>query len=130
MTEEPLVQEIEKAQRVFGMILGQEPRYYRSPMGLSNPHLKRALERTDLQLIAWDVRTFDKGKTAVEIFEKVAGQKRRVSPVRDGSIVLLHDGGRSVEELLQAVERILQHFQALGYSFVNLDELFGVHSSS
>jgi peptidoglycan/xylan/chitin deacetylase (PgdA/CDA1 family) len=124
LTKTPLVNEINRTQSVLSGLSGITPRYYRSPMGLSNPHLASALRETDMKLIAWDVRPFDRGESSKTIIDRVTGVNKKTSPVSDGSIVLLHDGGASPSTLVESVKGIIEHFQALGFSFVSLDELF------
>ncbi|PIU18720.1 MAG: hypothetical protein COT18_09930, partial [Elusimicrobia bacterium CG08_land_8_20_14_0_20_59_10] len=115
----PLRAEILRAQQMFKDILGEAPKYYRSPMGLTNPHLGPVLRETGLKLVGWDVRPFDRGIPAKTTAARINGA------AVDGSIVLLHDGGADPENLSVAVSGIIGHFTALGYSFVNLDELLG-----
>jgi peptidoglycan/xylan/chitin deacetylase (PgdA/CDA1 family) len=125
LTKKPLVTQILRTQQVLEDLSGKSPQYYRSPMGLSNPHLGSALRETELQLIAWDVRPFDRGKSAHALVARIAGEGKKIGSAGDGSIVLLHDGGASAENLINAVTQIMESFQKLGYSFVSLDELLG-----
>jgi len=118
LTGLPMEAEILRAQRILADLSGTSPEYYRSPMGLTNPHLGPALRSLGLKLVGWDVRPYDRGKPAKGTAASVAGA------AGDGSIVLLHDGGASPENLTAAVSEIIERFQALGYTFVSLDELF------
>lgn len=118
LTGPPMEAEILRAQRALKDLTGAAPVYYRSPMGLTNPHLGPVLRSLGLKLIGWDIRPYDRGRPAKETAARV------VSAAGDGSIVLLHDGGAAPEELKAAVSEILERFQTLGYTFVSLDELF------
>ncbi|HAH31203.1 MAG TPA: hypothetical protein DCL44_02695 [Elusimicrobia bacterium] len=113
----PLKTEILRTQQVIKDLSGISPKYYRSPMGLTNPHLGPVLRATGLKLIGWDVRPYDRGTPAKVTVARIAGA------ARDGSIVLLHDGGASPENLAAAATGVIKHFQALGYSLVSLEEL-------
>ena len=124
LTTKLLTREINRAQTVLQNLSGLSPKYYRSPMGLANPHLASALNETGLKLIAWDVRPFDRGTSAEMIVKRVVGTDKGRGPARDGSIVLLHDGVTAPENLIAAVTLIVKHFQERGYSLVSLDELF------
>jgi peptidoglycan/xylan/chitin deacetylase (PgdA/CDA1 family) len=123
LTTRPLAREINRAQTVLRTLSGQSPKYYRSPMGLANPHLAPALTEIGLKLIAWNVRPFDRGESAETIVRRVLGSEGKKIPQADGSIVLLHDGGAASPYLVDAVREIIDRFQAQGYSLVNLDEL-------
>lgn len=96
---------------------GRQPLHYRSPMGLTNPHLAAALRRTGLALVGWEVRSFDRRPaSAAQVVERV------VQRVRDGSIVALHDGGVRRETLLAIAGGLIQALRAGGYRFVRLDD--------
>ena len=117
LTGIPLETEILRAQLALKDLTGAAPAYYRSPMGLTNPHLGPVLRALELRLISWDVRPFDRGTPAEVTAARVS------KAAGDGSIVLLHDGGVSPEDLTAAVTEIIGRFQALGYTFVSLDEI-------
>jgi peptidoglycan/xylan/chitin deacetylase (PgdA/CDA1 family) len=114
----PLKTEILRTQQVLKDLSGIAPEYYRSPMGLTNPHLGPVLLETELKLVGWDVRPYDRFKPVKATTERVA------RAARDGSIVLLHDGGASSDNITAAVTEIIERLQGRGYIFVSLDELF------
>ncbi len=109
--------EVAHAQQTLCDILGRAPRYFRSPAGLTNPHLPGVLKRLDLVLVGWDVRAFDRGAPAHVTAERVM---RRA---RDGSIILLHDGGADAGCLVGAVAQVVTGLRARGYTFVPLEDL-------
>lgn len=117
LTGGPLKSEIMNAQKAIKDMSGISPIYYRSPMGLTNPHLGPVLREAGLKLIGWDVRPYDRGTPAKVTAGRITGA------ARDGSIVLLHDGGASPETLTAAVTEAIEHFQSQGYCFVSLNEL-------
>jgi peptidoglycan/xylan/chitin deacetylase (PgdA/CDA1 family) len=123
LTTAPLVREMNRTQRVLKELSGITPRYYRSPMGLSNPHLPPALRATGLKLVAWNVRPYDRGASTATIVSRIVGNRNGEAPASDGSVVLLHDGGVSGEALIPAVRQVIERFQEMGYSLVSLDEL-------
>jgi peptidoglycan/xylan/chitin deacetylase (PgdA/CDA1 family) len=110
--------ELEQAQRVLGELIGHPPAFFRSPMGLTNPHLAGALRRHGLTLIGWDVRSFDqKARSAGVVIDRILGK------VHDGSIILLHDGGGSADVLLEVVGAVIDALRDRGYDFVRVDGL-------
>jgi peptidoglycan/xylan/chitin deacetylase (PgdA/CDA1 family) len=112
-----LREEIGRAQETLRDILGRAPRYFRSPAGLTNPHLPGALSRLGLTLVGWDVRPFDRGAEPQAVIERVARQ------ARDGSVIVLHDGGARAEALVRIVAAVVAHLRSAGYTLVSLDEL-------
>jgi peptidoglycan/xylan/chitin deacetylase (PgdA/CDA1 family) len=116
-----LDREIQRAQQVFKNILGTAPRFFRSPMGLTNPHLFGALKRIGLRLVGWDLRGLDQRAGAP------APVIRRVSNrCRDGSIILLHDGGADPQVLVDIVHSIIPVLRNQGFAFVRLDEFLAM----
>jgi peptidoglycan/xylan/chitin deacetylase (PgdA/CDA1 family) len=87
-------------------------------MGLTNPHLPGALKKLGLRLVGWDVHG---GRRRGEAPEAVAG--RVAGRVRDGSVVLLHDGGADPEALAAAVRGLVRTLRERGYALVRVDEL-------
>jgi peptidoglycan/xylan/chitin deacetylase (PgdA/CDA1 family) len=116
-----LEREIQRAQQVFQDILGTAPLFFRSPMGLTNPHLFGALKRIGLRFVGWDIRGLDQraGASAPVI--------RRISTrCRDGSIILLHDGGANAPVLMDIVHNLIPALQNQGFAFVRLDEFLAL----
>jgi peptidoglycan/xylan/chitin deacetylase (PgdA/CDA1 family) len=86
-------------------------------MGLTNPHLKKALNDAALVLVGWDVRAYDKKNEPIDTIARVIGR------TRDGSIIAMHDGGVSPEKLLATVSGVIIGLQSRGYRLVPLAEL-------
>ncbi|MEW6264800.1 MAG: polysaccharide deacetylase family protein [Thermodesulfobacteriota bacterium] len=112
-----LLKEIMYAQAAIGAIIGRPPALYRPPVGLTNPHLNGALKKAGLTCVGFDVRLWDRGadpeKVLTRLFERT----------RDGSIILLHDGGADPSYLASLLERVIRSLPALGFKIVRLDEL-------
>lgn len=112
-----LRREIERAQETLGAITGVRPRYFRSPMGLTNPHLPGALRAAGVRFIGWDVGGGDRGAPP----EALA--RRLLARLRDGSVILLHDGRADPAALVAAVRQLVVTARQQGYAFVPLEEL-------
>jgi peptidoglycan/xylan/chitin deacetylase (PgdA/CDA1 family) len=117
-----LDREIRMAQEAIAAAIGKVPSYFRPPMGLTNPHLKRALKKHGLSVVGWDVRPFDTTASA----EKVT--KRVLKKIRNGSIIALHDTGRIPAELARLTDELVTGIEERGYTFGNLTELTGVRA--
>jgi len=103
----------EAIQRATGVI----SKYFRPPIGLTTPHFQNALERVGLTLVGWDVRPMDSAQPPTVVIERV------LKNVRDGSIVLLHDGNVPAEKIIEIVGTIVRELRSRGYSFARVDEL-------
>lgn len=112
-----LGEEIERTQGIIRAIANVTPRYFRPPMGLTNPHLPRALRETNVTLVGWDAGGGDRKGDVGDVVERI------LRDARDGSIILLHDGGADPARLVGLVDEIVSECRRRGYSFVSLEEL-------
>ena len=81
---------------------GAPTRLFRPPIGHTNPIIARVAEELGLSMIGFSVRAYDglRGATA-------AGVARRViAGLRDGAIVLMHDGAERDDRAVVAVEAL------------------------
>ncbi len=117
LTGSKLTDEMTRTQRAIQQAAQITPRYVRSPAGLTNPFFPSALRRTGLTLVGWDVRPFD---TAGRIQDAI---DRIIREARDGSIILLHDGGVPATQIIQIVSAAITELRARGFEFERLDRL-------
>jgi len=110
-----LTDEIEKTQKEIAIATGITPVFMRPPVGLTNPHYNRVLKRLGLQMVGWDVRSMDTRWPANDVVKRV------LKNTRDGSIILLHDGGRPPENVLEIVSKIVHGLRAKGFEFESLN---------
>jgi peptidoglycan/xylan/chitin deacetylase (PgdA/CDA1 family) len=113
-----LTEEIEKAQQAIEKVADQKPKYFRPLAGLTNPHLPRALKKTGVILVGWDVGAFDRQASSPEVVIE-----RILRRLKGGSIIMLHDGGTNSDILLAIVSGLLVKLKDRGYSSVRLDKL-------
>jgi len=115
-----LAREIRRTQEVIRAVTGKTPAFYRPPMGLTNPHLSWAVRQAGLTVIGWEVRPFDTQKDADTVIRRV------LNKVRDGSIILLHDGGRNAAHIAHVVEELAKTLPEHGFSFTSLETITGL----
>jgi peptidoglycan-N-acetylglucosamine deacetylase len=105
--------EVSRAQATIQAVTGSSPQFFRAPAGLRNPFLDPVLNRLQLRLASWTRRGFDTVDTNPDaVFRRLA------NPLRDGDILLLHDGnaarGRGgVPVILDVLPRLLDALSAL-----------------
>lgn len=120
---EQIFAEFAAANRTLAAILGQPPRFVRTPAGVSRPNLADVLQRLQLRNVAWDVRGLEGVYRDPErIAARVAGR------ARNGSIILLHElyyGMRCFEprQSLATAQRTIDRLRERGFHFVRLDRL-------
>ncbi len=94
---------------------GLRPKLFRPPYGVTNPNLKKAVERGGYIPVGWNVRSLDTViKDGNKLFDKInAGLK-------PGAIFLFHDTSKTTLEVLP---KFLQEVKKKGYRVVPLDKL-------
>ena len=96
-------------------LTGRRPDLLRAPYGDYDDTVIKTVHRLGVYPIQWDVDSLDwKDISAEKIAERV------LRGVKDGSIVLFHNGGKHTAEALPA---ILSELQSRGYEIVPVSEL-------
>lgn len=94
-------------------VIGQKPRFFRPPYGVTNPNLASAIAACGHVTVGWSVRSLDSVLEAERVFNRVKG-------VKAGDIVLFHDYSEASFSILP---RFLDHVNNLGLKIVRVDEL-------
>lgn len=110
-----MIEEIERCGEIITEITGQSTVYFRPPFGVTNPNIKRAVQRTQQQVIAWNIRSLDTVKTDEDVI-----YQRIIQRIKPGSIILLHD---TSDKTIRVLERLLQYMAENKYKSVRIDEL-------
>ena len=117
-----LDREIRMAQEAIEAAISKVPAYFRPPIGLTNPHLRSALKKHGLSVVGWDVRPFDTTASAEKVIRRV------LKKIRNGSIIALHDTGRSPADLARLTDELVTRIKEREYTFGELEELTGVRA--
>jgi hypothetical protein len=110
------------AQEAIQAAIGKVPAYFRPPMGLTNPHLRRVLKKHELSVVGWDIRPFDTTASPEKVIKRV------LEKIRNGSIIALHDTGRSPAELARLTDELVTKIKEREYKFGQLEELTGIRT--
>lgn len=117
-------EELARGERAVAAFTGG-PVLYRPPIGLKSPELGRAVWARGLTLVAWSLHARD---TWVHDPERIA--RRVLARVREGDVVLLHDGhhapGMHRRACAEAVRLILEGLKERGLECVTVPELLGL----
>jgi peptidoglycan-N-acetylglucosamine deacetylase len=113
-----LTADLALAQNTIEKHTGTTPRFFRPPVGLSNPNTFRAAAALRLKVIGWNIRSLDTRSTDPE--QIVRRIERRLRP---GAIILLHDGNIPAERLVATVKLLLAKLREHGYEVVRLDRM-------
>jgi peptidoglycan/xylan/chitin deacetylase (PgdA/CDA1 family) len=113
-----LQRELAQTQAVIEKTSGGVPKFFRPPIGLSNPRTFRAARNFNLKVIGWTIRSLD---TVIGRPDKIVARVTR--GLQPGAIILLHDGNIPSGKLVATVKSLLDTLQKLEYEIVRLDEL-------
>lgn len=107
-----------KTNRLIFNLTGQTNSYVRPPYGALNKRVKTTIKRLKMKKILWTHDTLDWQRPGVK---KIVA--RATKKVRNGSIILMHDGGGNRKQTVKALPRIIAKLKAQGYTFVTVGEL-------
>ena len=95
---------------------GAEVEYFRQPGGRWTDRVVSVAEDLGMESLHWavDPRDWDADSESEDISDRVLD---RCGP---GSVILLHDGGANQEQMLSALEEVLDEFERLGWELVAL----------
>jgi len=115
-----LTAELARTQQTITKHTGTTPRFFRPPVGLSNPNTFHAAAALRLKVIGWNIRSLDTRLTDPErIVQRI---ERGLKP---GAIILLHDGNIPADRLVATVKLLLAKLREHGYEVVRLDRMLG-----
>jgi peptidoglycan/xylan/chitin deacetylase (PgdA/CDA1 family) len=110
--------DLAKCKKTLIAATGVKPVWFRPPYGATGPTLKKTAASVGLRQVIWTVDTLDwKYRTQSSVVARALG------PARDGSIILMHDGGGPRGATVAAVPVIIRRLRAKGFDFVTLDEM-------
>jgi peptidoglycan-N-acetylglucosamine deacetylase len=121
-----IAQEITQCEAAIYQATGQQPRLFRPPFGARDYSVINVARRMGYQIIMWSVplpRDWQSPPPAVI-------RDRVLRYVRDGAIIVLHDGNRGMPgnraATVAATKLIVQALKAQGYTFVTVPQLLAL----
>lgn len=118
-----VAEEIDRTSKVITAITGTTPHLLRPPHGFRDPTVMKIVADRGLQVVEWSVMSKDWTNPGVDVIVD-----RTVNKVKNGSIILLHDGDGTASKAsraqsVEAARRIIEILSAKGYQFVTVDEI-------
>lgn len=110
--------EIVKTETIIENIIGKKPTFFRPPFGVTNPSIKKAVEKLKIKTFGWNIRSLD---TVLKEEKRVL--KRILPKIKSGSILLLHD---TQENILPVLEQLLIFLKEQNYKVVTLETLTNI----
>lgn len=102
--------------------IGEHSNLFRPPWGGRRPGVFQLVRRIGLEPIMWNVTGYDWDAPSADYIEK-----KVISRMRGGSVVLLHDGGHKAfgtdrSKTVEAVDRLIARYKA-DHEFVTIPEM-------
>lgn len=115
-----LTAELARTQQSIQKHTGTTARFFRPPVGLSNPNTFHAAAALRLKVIGWNIRSLDR-----RILDPEQIVRRIERGLKPGAIILLHDADIPAERLVVTVKLLLAKLREHGYEIVRLDRMLG-----
>jgi len=119
--------EIEKTGQAIVKATHTKPYLFRPPYGVTDNWIYHTVKEHGYVTVEWSVTGNNGGKEIPP--DKIT--KNILSEVKNGSIILLHDGDRLIKgadrrNIVKALPFIIESLQKKGYQFVTVPELLGL----
>lgn len=99
-------------------VIGKRPLLFRPPYGVTNPNVRRAVQRGKYTPIGWNIRSLDTiAKQPEDVLQKI------LPFIKPGAVILLHD---SMEVTLQALPALIANIRKEGYKIERIDKLLNI----
>jgi len=114
--------QLESTVRAVRALTGYTPCVFRPPYGYYNQSTVQIARSLGLATVLWNVDPSDYARPGTNTIER-----RVLSQVRPGSIIISHDGGGPRGQTLAAYPAIIAGLRRRGYRIVTIPELLGFH---
>lgn len=113
-----MLADLRQMNTVTAAVTGMVPRFFRPPYGVTNPNLKKAVERGGFISIGWSIRSLD---TVIRSERRLL--KKVIRSLTPGAILLFHDTSQATVNILP---ELIRRTQEKGYRIVRLDKLLNL----
>ncbi|HLK31047.1 MAG TPA: polysaccharide deacetylase family protein [Puia sp.] len=110
-----MLNDIQLMNSVVKETVGLTPKLFRPPYGVTNPNLKKAIDKGNYISIGWNIRSMDTvAKDANKLMQKIK------SSLKPGAIILFHDNCKITVDILP---EFIRYVKAEGYEIIRLDKM-------
>lgn len=110
-----MIEEIEKCDKIISKTGDIQNNLYRSPFGVTNPNIAKAIKKTHKKSIGWNVRSLD---TVISDEKKILNKITK--NLKKGSIILLHD---TSEKTYKVLVELLLFLERENFSTFTIDSI-------
>jgi peptidoglycan/xylan/chitin deacetylase (PgdA/CDA1 family) len=113
-----LKRELEMTNDCLADKIGQRPKLFRPPFGVTNPSVASVVKYMAMDTVGWSIRSLD-----TVMGDPARVYKRVTSRLRPGDIVLMHDTSALTVSVLNELLKFLQHHQ---FQLLTVDSLLNI----
>lgn len=111
-SSQKIVEDLDKTEKLLGV---NSRKLFRPPFGITNPNIKRAIQKLELKSIGWSIRSFDTIESKhPKMYSKISGR------MKGGDILLFHDCSCWS---LSSFDKFIQSIKDDGIIFVTNEEI-------
>jgi peptidoglycan/xylan/chitin deacetylase (PgdA/CDA1 family) len=115
--------EIQMTATVIKNGIGTAPKDFRPPYGETNQSVQQQASQLGLPTIGWTIDSCDWTQTLAGGVTKNDIINNVLNFVKNGTIVLMHDGGNDRSQTVAALPTIIQGLKKKGYHFVTVQQM-------
>jgi peptidoglycan/xylan/chitin deacetylase (PgdA/CDA1 family) len=115
-----MLADMQMMDRVMNDTIGQKPKLFRPPYGVTNPNLKKAIINGNYIPVGWSIRSFD---TVIKNEQRLL--KRVLRQLKPGAVFLFHDTSNTTVAILPEV---IKYIQTNGYEIIRLDKMLNLQA--
>ena len=116
-SKKKIIADLMQCNQIIRETIGEKPRFFRPPFGVTNPNMKRALRKFPLIPVGWSLRTLDTVNSDREILMK------KLRQTKAGDIILFHD---RVEHIEVVLDEFLSFCKQQHLQIARLDEVLNM----
>ncbi len=109
--------ELDQTHSIILNTLGKPPLLFRPPYGFRDWRILNLAKKMGYTTVFWDITTYDWERPGVD---KIV---QRTESVKNGSILLFHDGRGERSQTVSAVEIVIDRLLKKGYKFVTIGQM-------
>lgn len=121
LSNEAIKRDLARCQALLGPLVDHEIRWFRPPYGDINARVRSVINDAGYRVAMWSVDPKDWQRPGSSVVAQ-----RILNRVRDGSVVVLHDGGGNRAGTVKAMSTVVPALVERGYELVTMSELTGL----
>lgn len=118
LTDAQVRRQLDDTSAAIKRATGTRPDTFRPPYGARSDRVDRIARDLGMRDVIWDVDTVDWSRPGTTAIANTA-----IRNARDGSIVLMHDGGGNRQQTVDALDRIITGLEDRGFELVTVPQL-------